>query len=106
MGQYVRVLNEKSIYDDKLKSKYTDKVFEIIKVKNNSVIIKDDKDDLYRARKNEIKIVVKPDNIIELKAKKQASIDSKQEKIMKKESIDENNIRTSTRIRKPNSKYN
>ena len=39
--------------DDKMKSKYTDKVFEIIKVKNNSVIIKDDKEGLYRARRNE-----------------------------------------------------
>ena len=95
------------MYDDKLKSKYSEKIFEIIKLKNNSVIIKDDKDNLYQARKNEIKIVVKPDNPpIELKAKKIASIDSKQEKIMKKEDIDETNIRTSTRIRKPNPKYN
>ena len=93
VGQYVRVLNEKTIYDDKLKSKYTDKVFEIIKVKNNSVIIKDDKGDLYRARKNEIKVVSKPDNPIELKAKKQATIDSKQEKILKKEEIKQDNVR-------------
>ena len=42
VSQFVRVLNEKTIYDDKLKSKYTDKVVEIIKVKNNSVIIKDE----------------------------------------------------------------
>lgn len=93
VGQYVRVLNEKTIYDDKLKSKYTDKVFEIIKVKNNSVIIKDDKGDLYRARKNEIKVVSKPDNPIELKAKKQATIDSKQEKILKKEEVKVDNVR-------------
>ena len=39
-------------------SKYTDKIFEITKVKNNSVIIKDDKDSLHSARKNEIKVVV------------------------------------------------
>ena len=105
IGQFVRVLNEKNMYDDKLKSKYSEKIFEIMKLKNNSVIIKDDKDNLYQARKNEIKIVVKPDNPIELKAKKIASIDSKQEKIMKKEDIEETNIRTSTRIRKPNPKY-
>ena len=94
------------MYDDKLKSKYSEKIFEIIKLKNNSVIIKDDKDNLYQARKNEIKIVFKPDNPIELKAKKIASIDSKQEKIMKKESIEPINIRESKRIRKPNPKYN
>ena len=63
------MLNENTIYDDKLKSKYSDKVYGITKVKNNSVIFKDDKGDLYRARKNEVKVVVKPDNPIELKAK-------------------------------------
>jgi hypothetical protein len=106
VGQYVRVLNERGTYDDKMKSKYTDKIFTIEKVKNNSVEIRDEKGDLYRARKNEIKTVVKPDNPKELTAKKQASIDTKQEKIMKKEDINENNIlRRSTRERKANSKY-
>jgi len=106
VGQYVRVLNERGVYDDKLKSKYSDKIFTVEKVKNNSVIIKDEKGDLYRARKNEIKSVVKPDNQKELTAKKQSTIDSKQEKIMKKEDINEDNIlRRSTRERKPNSRY-
>jgi hypothetical protein len=106
VGQYVRVLNEIGIYDDKQKSKYSEKVYEITKVKNNSVIFKDDKGDLYQARKNEIKTVIKPDNPIELKAKKQASVDTKQAKIMKKEDINEDNIlRRSTRDRKANSKY-
>ena len=106
VGQYVRVLNERGTYDDKMKSKYTDKIFTIEKVKNNSVEIRDEKGDLYRARKNEIKTVVKPDNPKELTAKKQASIDTKQEKIMKKEDINEENIlRRSTRERKANTKY-
>jgi len=106
VGQYVRVLNEIGIYDDKQKSKYSEKVYEITKVKNNSVIFKDDKGDLYQARKNEIKTVIKPDNPIELKAKKQASVDTKQAKIMKNEDINEDNIlRRSTRERKANSKY-
>ena len=106
IGQFVRVLNEKSVMDDKMKSKYTDKIFEIVKVKNNSVIIKDDKEGLYRARKNEIKVIVKPDNPIELKEKKKATIDSKQAKIFKNESINETNIIEGKRERKPNSKYN
>ena len=76
-----------------------------MKLKNNSVIIKDDKDNLYQARKNEIKVIIKPDNPIELKAKKSATIDSKQDKIMKKESIEPLNIRESKRDRKPNPKY-
>lgn len=106
IGQFVRVLNEKSIMDDKMKSKYSDKIFEIVKVKNNSVIMKDDKEGLYRARKNEIKVIVKPDNPIILKEKKKATIDSKQAKIFKKESIDESNIVEGKRERKANTKYN
>ena len=92
VGQFVRVLNEKGVYDDKMNSKYTDKIFEITKVKNNSVIIKDDKENLYRARKNEIKVIIKPDKEIKLTEKKNASIDSKQAKILKNEDLKQENI--------------
>ena len=110
IGQFVRVLNENTIYDDKQKSKYSEKVYEITKVNNNSVIFKDDKGDKYRARKNEIKIVVKPDNPIELKAKKQATVDTKQAKTHKNESIKQENIterskRDRTSKNNPNDEY-
>lgn len=110
VGQYVRVLNENTIYDDKLKSKYSDKIYEITKVNNNSVIFKDDKGDKYRARKNEVKVVVKPDNPIELKAKKQATVDTKQAKThkdgdIKQENITERSKRDRTAKNNPNDAY-
>jgi hypothetical protein len=76
-----------------MKSKYSDKVYEITKVKNNSVYIKDDDDNLYQVRKNEIKTVLKPDNPVKLTAKKQATIDSKQAKTHKNEDIKQDNIK-------------
>ena len=107
IGQFVRVLNEIGTYDDKQKSKYSEKIYEITKVRNNSVIFKDDKGNKYQARKNEIKIVVKPDNPIELKAKKQASVDSKQAKTHKDGGIkQENIIERSKRDKTPNNNPN
>ena len=106
IGQFVRVLNEIGTYDDKQKSKYSEKIYEITKVRNNSVIFKDDKGNKYQARKNEIKIVVKPDNPIELKAKKQASVDTKQAKTHKNEDIKQENVRQSNRDKTPHNNPN
>ena len=40
IGQYVRTLNDKNQFEDKMKSKYSSEVYEITKVKNNIVYIK------------------------------------------------------------------
>jgi len=48
VGQYVRELNDKNIFDDKMKSKYSNEIYEITKVNNNSLIIKNDKNDLFK----------------------------------------------------------
>jgi hypothetical protein len=106
IGQFFRVLNEIGTYDDKQKSKYSEKIYEITKVRNNSVIFKDDKGNKYQARKNEIKIVVKPDNPIELKMKKQASVDTKQAKTHKNEDIKQENVRQSNRDKTPHNNPN
>ena len=70
VGQYVRELNDKNIFDDKMKSKYSNEIYEITKVNNNSLIIKNDKNDLFKIKKDEVKIVTKPtENNIKLKEK-------------------------------------
>jgi hypothetical protein len=97
LGQYVRVLNERGTYDDKMKSKYSDKVYEITKVRNNSVYFKDDDGNEYQARKNEIKTVIKPDNSLKLTAKKQATVDTRQAKTLKKEEVKQEDLRQSKR---------
>ena len=68
---FVRALTKEEYMMIKWIQKYG-KIFKITKVKNNSVIIKNDKDYLYRASKNEIKVVVKPDKDIKMTGKKNA----------------------------------
>ena len=88
VGQYVRELNDKNIFDDKMKSKYSNEIYEITKVNNNSLIIKNDKNDLFKIKKDEVKIVNKPtENNIKLKEKLQQI-----KRILKEEGIDQTNI--------------
>ena len=93
VGQYVRELNDKNIFDDKMKSKYSNEIYEITKVNNNSLIIKNDKNDLFKIKKDEVKIVKKPtENNIKLKEKIIANKEHKQQRILQKEGIDQSNI--------------
>ena len=92
IGQHVRVLNEEGQFNDKMKSKYSNEIYEITKVKNNIIYIKDDKDNLYKIKKDEVKIVNKPINNVKLINKVKVAKDAKQERILKRESIQEENI--------------
>ena len=95
VGQYVRELNDKNIFDDKMKSKYSNEIYEITKVNNNSLIIKNDKNDLFKIKKDEVKVVKKPvdhNNNIQLKERIIANKEHKQERILKREGINQENI--------------
>ena len=93
VGQYVRELNAKNIFDDKMKSKYSNEIYEITKVNNNSLIIKNDKNDLFKIKKDGAKIINKPtENNIKLKEKIIANKEHKQQRILQKEGIDQSNI--------------
>ena len=45
------VPNDKNIFDDKMKSKYSNEIYEITKLNNNSLIIKNDKNDFLKLKK-------------------------------------------------------
>ena len=95
IGQYVRELTDKKIFDDKMNSKYSNEIYEITKVNNNSLIIKNDKNDLFKIKKDEVKIVNKPNehhNNIQLKERIIANKEHKQERILKREGINQENI--------------
>ena len=93
VGQYVRELTDKNIFDDKMKSKYSNEIYEITKVNNNSLIIKNDKNDLFKIKKDEVKIVNKPtENNIKLKEKIIANKEHKQQRILKKVGVEQENI--------------
>lgn len=100
VGQFIRTLDEKNQFEDKMKSKYSNEIYEITKINNNHVIIKDSKENLYKIKKDEIKIVNKPTNNIILKEKKEIAKEHKQERILKKEEQKPENIIRESRVRK------
>jgi hypothetical protein len=59
IGDFCRIRNKKGIFD-KESSKYSVELYTVIKVINNSVIIKDDKNNEFKSKKSDIKIVKNP----------------------------------------------
>ena len=65
-----------------MKSKYSNEIYEITKVYNNSLINKNDKNDLFKIKKDGVKIINKPtENNIKLKEKIIANKEHKQQRI-------------------------
>ena len=76
-----------------MESKYSNEIYEITNVNNNSLIIKNDKNDLFKIKKDEVKIVNKPtENNIKLKEKIIANKEHKQQRILKKVGVEQENI--------------
>ena len=59
IGDFCRILTKQILFEDKMLPKYSNKVFEIIKISQNSVTVKDSEDDEYKVKKSEIKLVDK-----------------------------------------------
>ena len=94
VGQYVRESNGKNIFDNKMKSKYSNKIYKITKVNNYSLIITHEKNHLLKIKKDEVKVVKKPvdhNNNIQLKERIIANKEHKQQRILKREGIVQQN---------------
>lgn len=85
IGDFCRILAKKELFGDKLIPKYTDKIFEIIRVKNNSVIVKDDKDKQYKVKKTDIKIIKNKENNQLFTEQREVNKEYRDEKKLKKE---------------------
>lgn len=92
VGDFCRILTKKELFGDKLIPKYTDKIFEIIRVKNNSVIVKDDKNDEYKVKKTDIKIVKDKENNRIFTKQRQVNKEYKIETKLKKDDHKEEDI--------------
>jgi hypothetical protein len=99
VGDYCRIRNKKGVFD-KEGSKYSVELYRVIKVSNNSVIIKDDKNE-YKLKKSDIKIVKNPIKQIESIVVKKADLDLKIERKLKKANIDQTLVIEGGRIRRP-----
>ena len=63
IGDSVRVLRKKKLFEDKLINKYQDKIFKVVKVKNNSLDLEDSKGNEYTTKK-EYCFVINPDKVL------------------------------------------
>ena len=87
VGDSVRVLRKKKLFEDKLMNKYHDIIFKVVKVKNNSLDLEDKKGNEYTTKK-EYCFVINPDKVLypEVEESKiqQATKDGKIRKELKK----------------------
>lgn len=91
IGDKCRILLEKKIFEDKLSPKYSNKIYTIIKVGENTVSVLD-KDQLVKVKKSDIKIIKDVDNVVELKELKKATISSRVNRLNKRDDIELSNI--------------
>ena len=63
VGDKVRVLRKKKLFEDKLMNKYHDLIFKVVKVKSNSLDLEDEKGNEYTTKK-EYCFVINPDKVI------------------------------------------
>jgi uncharacterized glyoxalase superfamily metalloenzyme YdcJ len=73
IGDFVRIILEKTIFDDKMTPKFSNKVFEVIRLKSNSLFVKDSNDEEYKVKKSNVKIVKNVENNIVLNEQNNAN---------------------------------
>jgi hypothetical protein len=109
IGQKVRLLNNKELFD-KLKTKYDDKVYTIVKVNKNTLDIEDDKQLIKNVKKYNVKIITayikKEPEIKDKPTRKQVEKEYQTELLHKRIDIQPENIVEGKRVRKANTRYN
>ena len=104
IGDKVRILNNFDVFDKKtLKSKYSDEVYNVVQVLNNSLIVEYNNNQ-YKVKKSDVIVVDfndSKDSKNEINNIKIAKQQHKIDKDLKKDGIDINNEIKEKRIRKP-----
>ena len=99
VGDKCRILKKVNHFDDKMLPKYSKKIYEIIKVTKNSVIVKDNKDKEYKAKKADIKIINEVEHN-EFDEQEHINKEHRQDRIRKKLDVQAENIIVGRRNRK------
>lgn len=101
VGNKCRILNTSTIFA-KMKIKYSDDVYDIIKVNQNTVDVENDEYILRNIKKTNIKIIKETENNIISNERDLTEKEHKQEMILKKLDVKENNvIRTKRTVKTP-----
>jgi hypothetical protein len=104
INQFVKIKNDKKIFD-KFHQQYSDDIYKITKIFKNSLNIENDETKL-KVKKSNVIIVDKPENIeIIPPVIKEAMKVNKIDRVLKQVGMQEENIISTKRIKKPNSKY-
>ena len=109
LNDFIRVVKKKNAFDDKLAPNYDKEIYQVVKVKNNSFVVIDDKGNEKKVKKSDALLIPTEDkNVIIPDLLAEAKKESRAKRILKKEGIKAENIiidRPKREIKKP-SKYN
>ena len=84
---------------DKLSPKYSNKIYTILKVGKNTVLVMND-NEVIKVKKSNIKVISDVSNNTNLTELKKVTLSNKKDRIQKKEDIDASNIIQGNRERK------
>jgi hypothetical protein len=96
IGDYVRLMNNKTKYEDKLKPKYGEQVLKVVKAFKNAVDVKTS-DGVERKKISQVRKVIQSGEVIPSSQTDQAGKESKVTRIMRREGLDAGNILTARR---------
>lgn len=109
LNDFIRLVKKKNAFDDKLAPNYDKEIYQVVKVKNNSFVVIDDKGNEKKVKKSDALLIPTEDkNVIIPDLLAEAKKESRAKRILKKEGIKAENIiidRPKREIKKP-SKYN
>ena len=100
VGDFCRIIYEKDLFSDKMTPKYSNKIFEIIKIKSNSLVVQDSKGENYTVKKSNVKIIKDVENNKVLKEQDNANKIHKIARNIKKAGVPIENIIEGPRVRK------
>lgn len=100
VGDFCRIIYEKDLFSDKMTPKYSNKIFEIIKIKSNSLVVQDSKGENYTVKKSNVKIIKDVENNKVLKEQDKANKIHKITQNIKKAGVSTENIIEGPRVRK------
>jgi hypothetical protein len=100
IGDFVRIILEKTIYDDKMTPKFSNKIFEVIRLKSNSLFVTDSKGEEYKVKKSNVKIVKNVENNIVLNEQDNANQIHRIARNIRRAGVPADNIIEGPRIRR------
>jgi hypothetical protein len=105
VGDKVRILNKKALFEDKMLPRFSSTVFTIIKVNKNTCQVKDEGGNEILVKMTQLLKVNETQDAVPIDAIKEASAINSKERKLKRAGVNDEDILLSKRDRKKNQKY-